>query len=130
MSCNGFSTCNDRRYGRLRQPDWLLSTWSTIYPLLRPSLLDDTFHFSSILVAGRHMLNFRKQAMRPLVALKHQPWSSSPAIAPQLSMKEPIEEENTPYYSPVNFYPAQLGEVLNNRYQLVTKFGYGTSPTI
>ncbi|KAE8344981.1 kinase-like domain-containing protein [Aspergillus arachidicola] len=41
-----------------------------------------------------------------------------------------FEEENTPYYDPIRFYPAKLGSVLNSRYQLVTKAGYGTSSTI
>ncbi|GFN16452.1 kinase-like protein [Aspergillus tubingensis] len=70
------------------------------------------------------------RVLSPLAALRHRPWPSSPAVAPQLDIKESIEEEKTPYYSPAKFYPAHIGEVLNDRYQLVTKLGYGSSSTI
>ncbi|KAB8253526.1 kinase-like domain-containing protein [Aspergillus pseudonomiae] len=33
-------------------------------------------------------------------------------------------------YDPARFYPADIGCVLNSRYQIVTKVGYGTSSTI
>ncbi|KAE8316139.1 kinase-like domain-containing protein [Aspergillus transmontanensis] len=62
--------------------------------------------------------------------LRHQPWPLSPATAPRLDAHRRSEEENTPYYDPIRFYPAKLGSVLNGRYQLVTKVGYGTSSTI
>ena len=55
--------------------------------------------------------------------LRHQPWSLSPMIAPRLGTHRRFEEENTPYYDPVRFYPAKLSSVLNGRYQLVTKVG-------
>lgn len=45
-------------------------------------------------------------------------------------MNEAVEEELTPYYDPTRFYPARLGNVLNGRYQLATKLGYGSSSTI
>ena len=62
--------------------------------------------------------------------LKHQPWPPSTAVATQLNLREPIEEEKTPYYNPARFYPARLGEVLNNRYQLVKKLGHGSNSTV
>lgn len=62
--------------------------------------------------------------------LRHQSWSLSPMIAPRLDTHRRFEEENTPYYDPTRFYPAKLDSVLNGRYQLVTKVGYGTSSTI
>lgn len=63
-------------------------------------------------------------------ALKRQPWPQSTAVASQLDVREPVEEEKTPYYSPARFYPARLGEVLNSRYQLVTKLGHGSNSTV
>lgn len=77
-----------------------------------------------------HMSTTFIRVLSPLAALRHRPWPSSPAVAPQLDIKESIEEEKTPYYSPAKFYPAHIGEVLNDRYQLVTKLGYGSSSTI
>lgn len=41
-----------------------------------------------------------------------------------------IEEESIPSYKSENFYPARIGEVLNRRYQLVGKLGYGSSATV
>lgn len=47
----------------------------------------------------------------------------------ELSTKTLIEEEDIPSYRAELFYPARIGEVLNSKYQLVTKLGYGTSST-
>ncbi|KAL5342292.1 protein kinase [Aspergillus crustosus] len=63
-------------------------------------------------------------------ALTHCPWPASTVVAPRLALNEPIEEEHTPYYDPARFYPARVGDVLNNRYQLATKLGYGSCSTI
>lgn len=63
-------------------------------------------------------------------ALKHRPWPQSTAVAPKIPMTEAIEEEQTPYYDPARFYPARIGDILNNQYQLATKLGYGSSSTI
>lgn len=68
--------------------------------------------------------------MNPFWLLKHRPWPSSTAIAPRLDNDQLVEEELTPYYDPSRFYPAQLGDVLNDRYQLATKLGHGTSSTV
>ncbi|PWY94164.1 kinase-like protein [Aspergillus sclerotioniger CBS 115572] len=75
------------------------------------------------------MATFLSRAISPVRALKHRPWPLSTAIAPQLPVNEATEEERIPYYDPARFYPARLGEVLNNRYQLATKLGHGTNST-
>ncbi|KAL3482074.1 kinase-like protein [Aspergillus californicus] len=71
------------------------------------------------------MATFQSRAMSPVWALKHRPWPLSPAVAPKLPVNEAVEEERTPYYDPARFYPTRLGTVLNDRYQLATKLGYG-----
>lgn len=43
---------------------------------------------------------------------------------------EKIEEETLELYSPANFYPAYIGEVLASKYKIVGKVGYGASSTI
>jgi hypothetical protein len=68
--------------------------------------------------------------MSPVRVLKHCPWPLSRATIPKLSANEAIEEECTPYYDPARFYPARLGNILNGRYQLATKLGYGSNSTI
>ncbi|KAA8643356.1 putative protein kinase [Aspergillus tanneri] len=68
--------------------------------------------------------------MASLAFLKHRPWPLPVAVAPRLNKLGPIEEENTPYYSPSHFYPAYIGEILNGRYQVTAKIGYGSSSTV
>ncbi|KAF3000666.1 hypothetical protein E8E13_000585 [Curvularia kusanoi] len=41
-----------------------------------------------------------------------------------------VEEEGVPNYRADNFYPVQLGEVFESRYQVVAKLGFGTASTI
>jgi serine/threonine-protein kinase SRPK3 len=65
-----------------------------------------------------------------LRTLQHEPWPLSTAIPPRLNASRPIEEERTPYYDPSSFYPVQLGEVLNGRYQIATKLGYGSGSSV
>ncbi|KAF1843572.1 kinase-like protein [Cucurbitaria berberidis CBS 394.84] len=61
---------------------------------------------------------------------RHRPWPPSTAVPPKIDKTGPLEEEATPYYDPRYFYPARLGEVVNQRYQLATKLGFGTSSTV
>ncbi|RYP56991.1 hypothetical protein DL769_009767 [Monosporascus sp. CRB-8-3] len=41
-----------------------------------------------------------------------------------------VEEETMPEYKPEHFHPVRLGEVFNDRFQIVAKLGYGSSSTI
>ncbi|KAJ5580196.1 U4/U6 small nuclear ribonucleoprotein PRP4 [Penicillium hispanicum] len=41
-----------------------------------------------------------------------------------------IEEETLPTYLPEKYYPVRQGEVLNERYQVLAKLGYGVTSTI
>ncbi|OAA43650.1 Protein kinase-like domain protein [Metarhizium rileyi] len=41
-----------------------------------------------------------------------------------------MEEEQLPEYNARHFYPVQLGEVFDGRYQTIAKLGYGSSSTI
>ncbi|WEW61697.1 hypothetical protein PRK78_007189 [Emydomyces testavorans] len=43
---------------------------------------------------------------------------------------ENIEEETIPNYNPENYYPAHIGQVLADRYQIVGKLGYGVTSTV
>jgi serine/threonine protein kinase len=53
--------------------------------------------------------------------------SPSPTI---LSPDILIEEERIPGYNPKNFYPVNPGDLLNNRYRIVAKLGWGTTSTV
>jgi hypothetical protein len=67
---------------------------------------------------------------RPVMALYHQPWPPCAIPAARLDLTCPIEEEKTPNYSPERFYPIRLGQLLNGRYQVATKLGYGANSTV
>lgn len=68
--------------------------------------------------------------------------SSSARMAPLLPRTFPIsgfkiidssikvEEESLSFYDPRMFYPVRLGEVFQERYQVVAKLGYGGHSTI
>jgi hypothetical protein len=53
--------------------------------------------------------------------------SRSPTILPA---DVPIEEERIPGYHPTHFLPVNLGDLLNNRYKIVVKVGWGTTSTV
>lgn len=61
---------------------------------------------------------------------KYSPCKAPNTLAKVLPAAEPVEEECTPRYSPKHFYPIRLYEVLNNRYQITSKLGWGTSSTV
>lgn len=65
-----------------------------------------------------------------MMALYRRPWPISSAIAPQLDPSIPVEEEKIPNYHADRFYPIHLGQVLNRRYQVATKLGYGANSTV
>ncbi|KAG5288496.1 protein kinase [Histoplasma capsulatum G186AR] len=41
-----------------------------------------------------------------------------------------FEEETLPDYHPADYYPARIGQVLADRYQIVGKLGYGVASTV
>ncbi|KAJ8131624.1 hypothetical protein O1611_g2006 [Lasiodiplodia mahajangana] len=47
-----------------------------------------------------------------------------------IDVSERTEEECMSIYKPELFYPVRLGQVFQNRYQVVTKLGFGSSATI
>ncbi|KAM5457359.1 hypothetical protein MaudCBS49596_000554 [Microsporum audouinii] len=53
-----------------------------------------------------------------------------PPPGPPLACNEPVDEEICPGYNSANFYPAQPGAVLADRYQILVKVGWGTSSTV
>ncbi|KAB8210260.1 U4/U6 small nuclear ribonucleo protein PRP4 [Aspergillus parasiticus] len=62
-------------------------------------------------------------------------WISTPRKFPTwgfelLDASSKIEEETLPTYSPEKYYPVQQGEVLNDRYQVLAKLGYGVTSTV
>ena len=46
-----------------------------------------------------------------------------------LPVERPIEEETLPHYDPEPFYPVNIGNVFNDRYQVTGKLGFGAYST-
>ncbi|PYH66875.1 CDK4/6 [Aspergillus vadensis CBS 113365] len=62
----------------------------------------------------------------PLWPVRNNSHSTHPLLDPT----ERLEEETLPWYSPERYYPVRVGEVLQSRYQIVGKLGYGGYSTI
>ena len=42
-----------------------------------------------------------------------------------LDPHEPIEEDTLPHYDHRDYYPVRLGEVMGEKYKVISKLGYG-----
>jgi serine/threonine-protein kinase SRPK3 len=47
----------------------------------------------------------------------------------RIPLSQAIEEETIPDYVASRYYPVRIGEVFQDRYQVVSKLGFGTSST-
>lgn len=80
----------------------------------------------------QHETMFSSSFIRSLTSIGRKwkalnfPKQTFPRIAPW----ERIEEETLPDYVPSRYYPANIGEVLRDRYQIVSKLGFGASSTV
>ncbi|CAG7991154.1 unnamed protein product [Penicillium salamii] len=68
--------------------------------------------------------------MHPFKAFRQSPWALSSALPSRIDPSLLIEEENSPYYEPAYFYPARIGEIFNDRYQIATKLGHGSRSSV
>ncbi|EEQ90345.2 CMGC/SRPK protein kinase [Blastomyces dermatitidis ER-3] len=58
------------------------------------------------------------------------PFQVTPSQGPLIPQNEIVDEESCPGYNAKGFYPARVGEVIANRYQILVKVGWGTSSTV
>ncbi|RDL35336.1 uncharacterized protein BP5553_07267 [Venustampulla echinocandica] len=68
----------------------------------------------------------RFRGLRPSLARA----MSTPSSEPTPMIHEAIDEETIPNYSPNDYYSTHSGHVLNNRYQAITKLGWGFGSTL
>lgn len=47
-----------------------------------------------------------------------------------VDLDQTIQEEDLPGYKPERYYPVQIGQVLQHRYQITAKLGFGTGSTV
>ncbi|PGH02550.1 CMGC/SRPK protein kinase [Blastomyces parvus] len=59
-----------------------------------------------------------------------KPFPLIPYQGPLIPQNEIVDEESCPDYDAKSFYPARVGEVIANRYQLLVKVGWGSSSTV
>ena len=74
-------------------------------------------------------------------SLLHRAWKSvhrlawKPLVFPKegivsIPASEKIEEETIPGYVATRYYPVRIGQIFQNRYQVVSKLGFGTTSTV
>lgn len=63
-----------------------------------------------------------RRAWRPLVFTKQSTVS--------IPTNEKIEEETIPGYLAARYYPVRVGEIFQDRYQVVGKLGFGITSTV
>ncbi|MCJ1256897.1 hypothetical protein MMC24_004722 [Lignoscripta atroalba] len=76
------------------------------------------------------MLRLKASMMYARRLFQSTPVRQPTSVAASLSLTEPVGEECAPRYNPRHFYPVRLYGVLNDRYQVVAKLGWGTSSTV
>jgi serine/threonine-protein kinase SRPK3 len=59
-----------------------------------------------------------------------RPLSFSNSNFKQIPLDEKVEEELLPDYKASRYYPAIIGQVVRDRYQIVGKLGFGASSTV
>lgn len=62
--------------------------------------------------------------------LLHSRNSSPHTAADTISGHKHIEEETLPKYNADHFYPVRIGDLLNDRYKVLAKLGYGMTATV
>ncbi|KAI2945553.1 hypothetical protein CBS147321_3800 [Aspergillus niger] len=104
----------------------LLFHSSSLCVFARPRLISRHLSYSQQLQASVHPFQRRGMASTPMVQPRVFPTSGFEL----LNSIEPFEEESLPDYLKERYYPVSLGEVLNSRYQVITKLGFGASSTV
>ena len=74
--------------------------------------------------------NLRRWALN---AIGRQPWLTKDISNPRfgrIDASQLIEEENLPDYLAEHYYPVRIGQLLESRYQIVGKLGFGVTSTV
>ncbi|KAJ5723664.1 hypothetical protein N7488_001699 [Penicillium malachiteum] len=66
----------------------------------------------------------------PLFGRRWTPLNFSKPNFVRIPASQKIEEETIPGYVAARYYPTRIGEILQSRYQVVGKLGFGTSSTV
>ena len=66
----------------------------------------------------------------PRLFRRWKPLSFSNRNIGRIRVEQKIEEETIPGYVASRYYPTQIGEIFQDRYQVVGKLGFGATSTI
>lgn len=103
----------------------LIRTFKSSIPSLRA--VDATFLRPHVSFTVHPAVLFSSSSVRMAPLLPRTfPTSGFKTIDPSIK----VEEESLSFYDPRMFYPVRLGEVFQERYQVVAKLGYGGHSTI
>lgn len=75
------------------------------------------------------MNSIRRRTTFSFLSPRKRPFPA-PRSNPILPVDKLVDEEICPGYDSKNFYPAQPGDVLASRYQIMVKVGWGSSSTV
>ena len=73
--------------------------------------------------AGSHLFSFFRRGSRSFSSQKRQGHTEIPDDVL-------VDEEKIPGYRPDSYFPANPGDLIENRYQLNAKLGWGASSTV
>lgn len=82
----------------------------------------------SFLCLPRFYHGLQQCSVRATVFVPRRNFPSSGFVT--LPATEKLEEETMPSYKPEDYYPVDIGEVFDSRYQVVTKLGFGVNSTV
>ncbi|CAK1360865.1 SRSF protein kinase 3 [Cercospora beticola] len=71
-----------------------------------------------------------QRLLKPIFGRPWKPLAFPKSGVPAIPLDSKIEEETLPDYVASNFYPASIGEILQDRYQIVGKLGFGGTSTV
>ncbi|KAF2444554.1 non-specific serine/threonine protein kinase [Karstenula rhodostoma CBS 690.94] len=74
------------------------------------------------------MLNLRRSCYKAAPRFYRRGFVSFQTL--KIDPTVPLEEESLAWYSPDDFYPVTIGEVLNSSYKVLGKLGYGAHSTV
>ncbi|KAE8308394.1 kinase-like domain-containing protein [Aspergillus transmontanensis] len=105
------------------------NSWSIGFPSIIRTLTRPRSSSTVSLCPSRRARSLHRTAMLSSA------WISTPREFPTsgfelLDASSKIEEETLPTYSPEKYYLVQQGEVLNDRYPVLAKLGYGVTSTV
>lgn len=43
---------------------------------------------------------------------------------------DPLEEQTMPFFHRKHYYPVRIGDILNDKYRIISKLGYGAYSTV